>query len=519
VRAHLRSRVAALALLWGVGPSSACDDPTVVVGKLPASAADSGSRSAPESEDRADTGASAVDAGAVAQPASAAPAAPSGGAPGAQLDDARYHVSIEAGSRDALCAGRGVPLTGTRANGTGADCAWRAERQLFAYGICACEELRLTGPAFELDSFDSSAGVYRPGETGSAAGVNGVLTQLADDTRLLGSLMLSGREALAVRAQRLLVAGDMKTNAALRVSSGNLRVGRDLRSSGEIVASPGSLQVGRDMYLPSAASGVDAASVSGRVIETGDVRVAAPCACGADTKLDIAALIAQAANANDNALAGFAPDALALPMYVTDLKPLPCGRLYVTRVELPGLSTHVMLVPGRSALFVQGDLHIGSVATLAITPAATGELDVFVGGDLIVEANSTLSLGDSAWPAAVRMYVAGEIRAQGAIVLAGQLYAPEASVAFPAPDGELWGSIFARKVQIASKRMHYDRAILRAGPTCSAAAPQRCDGCDQCPQDLACVAGRCGACTRDADCCEPASCTDGRCQLLTSTWP
>lgn len=82
---------------------------------------------------------------------------------------------------------------------------------------------------------------------------------------------------------------------------------------------------------------------------------------------------------------------------------------------------------------------------------------------------------------------------------------------------EPYGSILARNISASGKqRMHYDRAILHASAECNAPAPQRCDACQQCPGDLACVAGSCNACTRDADCCAPTTCSNGKCQTPVS---
>ena len=77
------------------------------------------------------------------------------------------------------------------------------------------------------------------------------------------------------------------------------------------------------------------------------------------------------------------------------------------------------------------------------------------------------------------------------------------------------GSIFARNIRsLGTTKFHYDRAIVNADAECSAAAPQRCDGCYQCPGELACISGHCDACTTDSDCCSPSVCSDGKCQPL-----
>ena len=136
-------------------------------------------------------------------------------------------------------------------------------------------------------------------------------------------------------------------------------------------------------------------------------------------------------------------------------------------------------------------------------------------GDLHLQ--STLGLGSDTAPAAVRMYVAGEIRGPGPFGLSGNLYAPQAAVEFqPLPNGlQLYGSIMARSIrQFGSTQLHYDRAVQALDADCAAPAPQRCDHCYQCPEGLGCVAGSCGACALDADCCLPSVRTNGKCEPL-----
>jgi hypothetical protein len=117
--------------------------------------------------------------------------------------------------------------------------------------------------------------------------------------------------------------------------------------------------------------------------------------------------------------------------------------------------------------------------------------------------------------------VAGQIQLEGALAVAGQLYAPQAGLTSPVvtADTGAYGAIFARTLDMGVNRMHYDRAIMHAGRACDAPAPQRCDGCDQCPDELACKAGSSGDRVSDADCFAPAVCTNGKCQLPVSNWP
>jgi hypothetical protein len=274
-------------------------------------------------------------------------------------------------------------------------------------------------------------------------------------------------------------------------------------------------------------------SVAGTTYTSTDFSVPPPCPCDDAALLDIPALVDQARTMNDNDAAGWSPDALIVGLLglSTDL---PCGRLFANAITVPSASSATLTAHGRTALFVAGDVKVEAVATLLIAPADpagqppnTGELDLFIRGNLVLATTSTIVLGDKARPAALRVYVGGDVimAFPSSIPLGAQLYAPHATVDIPVPastgiSSDAYGSIFARNIRSSGKqRMHYDRAILHAGAECKAAAPQRCDGCQQCPGDLACVAGSCSACTRDADCCAPSVCTNGTCQSLVSNFP
>jgi hypothetical protein len=117
------------------------------------------------------------------------------------------------------------------------------------------------------------------------------------------------------------------------------------------------------------------------------------------------------------------------------------------------------------------------------------------------------------YPARVRVYVAGAgpVMFSGAVSVGANLYAPQASVMLQGSP-RLFGSVFAQRF-IAEGRttIHYDSASIAADDGCRSTAP--CASCSECAATRACVAGSCGACQRDADCCEPLVCDQGRCLL------
>lgn len=430
-------------------------------------------------------------------------------------------VHIETGSHDAFCQGQGPALH--ERSDDASRCGARLMRKLFSYALCACDELRIEGDSFVLDSFDSRAGVYRAGETGAAVGSNGPLSALATDTQLLGSVLLASDEPL-VLSKRVIVAGDLKTNGTLDTSGSELAVGRDLWVGGDIRTSGGSITVARDVYQTARRIGVGDVQLGGRTFASTDFRVEPPCACGDGDRIDVAALVAQARAMNDNEAVGWSPDPLALiGAGTSEAHSLPCGRLFLSETVVLNLSTFGAFATGRSALFIDGDFTVASLATVHLG-VLSGELDVFIRGNLSVESNSTLLFGDTARPAATRVFIGGEVTARGMIVLGAQLYAPNATIDVTpvARDlgAEAYGAVFARDIRgLGAGRVHYDRAILDAEPACSAPAPQRCDGCHECPGDLACVHGECAACATDADCCAPNVCANGSCLPLVTSWP
>ena len=190
-----------------------------------------------------------------------------------------YRVSFETGSRDDVCKGTGPILVGKREGVAAPGCAWRPERRVFGYGLCACEELRFDADSFVLDSFDSTQAAYKSNQTGGSIGVNGAITRLAPDTRVLGSLLSAGPGELALSGQNLLVTGDFKQHGALRLNAGAVRVGRDLWLSADAFPGTGKLQVDRDAYQTYGRSGLGSSNVAGRVF-SGDVSVPEPCDCG-----------------------------------------------------------------------------------------------------------------------------------------------------------------------------------------------------------------------------------------------
>jgi hypothetical protein len=507
-----------LLLIW-----AGCQNVTVVVGDFEPSAAGRGAAGESNDVDASTANAAgrgpmdsmnssgAGNAPALTDPTDARPPVPN-------TPDPPDIVTIDSTPRESFCIGTGIPLRTRRPSSSPADCGADLARKLFSYALCSCGDLGLPNASVLVDSFDSNRESYQPGQSAAPVGVNGSITQLAADTRLSGSVFVAGLTPIQILDSRFSVGGDFKTNAALDVSTAGPRIARDLWIGGDIRGPKGSIAVGRDAHQAIGRTGADVLAVMGRSFVSNAVNVRPPCACEDNELLDIPGLVTQAEKENDNAAAAWMPNALHIPQWVTDYTALPCGRLFVDELTIEAPSTYTILFSSRTALFVRGDLTVRAPSTLVIAQLGlTGELDIFVAGNVTLE--STLSLGGNTKPSAVRLYVGGQItvRDRAPFGLNANLYAPHATIDFPASldSTQAYGSIFARSIkQVGYQQLHYDRAVQQVGPDCAAKLPQRCDACYQCANNLACVAGSCVPCASDADCCGASVCTNGRCDAL-----
>ncbi len=184
---------------------------------------------------------------------------------------------------------------------------------------------------------------------------------------------------------------------------------------------------------------------------------------------------------------------------------VPCGRFHLE--GLAGTGAFTIRVHGRSALFVEGSVNVGSLAVV-LDPGA--ELDLFVEGS--VTAISTLMLGTTDAPRKVRLYLGGTtLNLQGASLAAGNLYAPRANLTTGGSGLVLHGSLFVGSVNPnGDLEIHYDRGVLDSAAEC--APHPSCTSCLHCGGP-ACTGGACGSCTTDADCCSPYVCRQGGCTL------
>lgn len=475
-----------------------CDDAIVIVGRYDAGQMVSGAAGEMDSPipDWVDTGSTLA--------GDAAVGATDSGASTPNAPKVTEHVAITPGTLAEYCSGHGPSvLVGPDTNA----CTATLGRRLFTHGLCSCTDLQLRGESFVIDAFDSTRGATLDAQTGAAIGVNGSVLALARTTRVFGSMTVAGSDFAPLDGKEFLVGGDAKIASAIKASAGDCQFARDLWLGGPLSASV-PVRVARDVYHNTSAP------LPSQLRAAGDVQArsfvtAPPCACGAGQTLDIAQLVELSQMQNDNQLTGLSRDAFAGVIAGVPLE-LACGRYALSSVSI--LGNLLVRVTGRTALFVAGDFAISG--NLNIELAQGAELDVFVAGNLSFLVGLA-SFGVAERPSALRFYVAGAqtISTLGLTTFAAELYAPNATIELAGVD--TYGSFFGKNIVVADgQHVHFDRAIVSAGEDCAGPLPERCDACDQCPRGLACSAGECADCQRDADCCEPLACTQGRCQPL-----
>jgi hypothetical protein len=442
---------------------------------------------------------------------------------GAKIDtvaiDARETAGGGGGGRGGSSSGSGgegdVPIvagslgTGVACDDTHPQLSWSApngERTVctasfapvrMSQALCSCGYLGTFG-AVRTEAFDSSTQKLVPGT--AAVGANGAFE---NSTAIIGG-------SLTVAAPTVYLTSLLDVTRELRLG-GELQISGPLTVAGDAwLAQAGKaltiVLIAGDLHVPPGKP-LDAAISDGVVgqLLTEEFSVAPPCRCDESSVLDWSTIIQSASAQNDNSKIGLTPQALLAPARATSIT-LPCGRYYLDGIT--GSSDIHLHVEGRVALFVAGDVL--STGQLRVTFGAGAELDWFVGGRLDFE--RAAQVGDVERPAALRVYVAGEGRLSVPNeYVFGNLYAPRSEVALLG-DADFHGSLFGRSVTSPkSIIVHYDTAVQRVDEDCAVDGPTSCNDCSQCSGGLACLAGSCGACTLDSECCWPLVCSGGRC--------
>lgn len=411
------------------------------------------------------------------------------------------------GAAGAMCPGF-LPTVSTTGSDTRQElCAGWMARRAFSHSVCSCGDLNVLA-VLASDARDSLYEDTSADRAGASIGVNGNYSG-GEYVRIGGFLSVLGTAALASRGG-IDVAGDLRL-AAATTAAGPIFVGRDawlLQATSTLSLAT----VGRALHLGPNGSleGLGAVVVGGPTVHE-PFALTPPCACADNELLDVAGIVREGLSRNDNGRIGLDLDALSNVTSPKELT-LSCGRFALRAVSgEPAITLHIS---GRVLLFVDGDVTAGRGFSLKMEPGA--ELDWFIRGNLSVSGEALL--GDDARAGATRLYVLGpgDIALPGTARFAANLYAPRARVSVGAL-GDIYGSVFGASItSLGPLLAHYDRAVLRADERCAAPPPVRCSSCDQCGAGSACVAGVCGACTADRDCCFPLVCEMGACQALNA---
>ena len=413
--------------------------------------------------------------------------------------ESRCEPSVASGGAPDCAAAPPILFPGTAEDG---ECSGEVAETTFRWALCSCEDVELFNP-LETDAFDSRTGPYRPGGAGGGVGSNGGFSSSSTGD-VGGTLWAASPRAGVLLSNRFAVAHELQCGGVLDVGN-PLTVGGDAFVAGDLVTSDAVVIAGR-LHQPPGARVVGDVTYDALVTEP--VVVGDPCDCDARDRIPVGSIVAAAARANDNAAIGLDPAALSSVSAPRRLD-LPCGRYFLRGVDTS--QPLVIHASGRSALFVEGDLR--STSDLYVTVAPGAELDLLVSGT--VEVSGTLAIGSPIRPASSRVYIGGlgdALTLTNDTEVGGFVYVAAGAVVGSNPI-EVYGGVFAGRFRNAgSTRIHFDRAVLRAGDDCP--PPDRpCDSCADCGNQ-ACLEGACGGCTASADCCAPLVCFEGECVLL-----
>jgi hypothetical protein len=413
-------------------------------------------------------------------------------------------TAVAVGPGPATCAGGGVPIS-VAANQGG--CLGLLAQTTFRWGLCSCKNVSVSDKLL-VDAYDSRLGLYHPGGLGGGVGANGGYETSAA-AEIWGALWCAADTGVDTKApntikQELHVGGPLH-------SSDSFDVGQDAYVDGDVSTSA-SITIAKTLFVPATAA--VSANVSYGALTREAVTVPPPCDCQPQQLVPIADIVAAHRSPNnDDATINLDPTVFATRGAARRLD-LPCGNYYLTAISQSDPLT--IVAHGRTALYIDGDVHGSDALTFTLDPDA--ELDVFIAGT--IDASAGLTIGSPSYPALSRTYVGSPngLRLSAAARIGGNLYAAYGPVTWSA-SADLYGALYAGDFAAsAATVIHYDRAVLGTGISCSAppastpdAGAPGCGSCRDCGNQ-ACINGMCGQCQTSADCCAPLVCLpDGTC--------
>lgn len=375
--------------------------------------------------------------------------------------DGSCEQAVSVGDAPAKCAGGGPQIDVRTKTGGDKRCVGNVAERVFRWAACSCEEL-IVSDLMSTDAYDSTLGRYRGGGLGGSVGTNARI-EVNNDADVRGSVWASGQgrtkfDSKTEIHQQLQAAGTVEFADDSNVRGDGYVVGDvtadDVRFHQALNVRPGSSLDGQISY--------------GSLNRSSQVSVGQACdQCAAADRIPVQEIVEERqGNANDNDRINLNADALTNLTDPTVLE-LPCGEYYLSEISANEKVT--IRADGRTALYIDGDVQVGN--NLTIKPSSSGELDVFVNGDVVL--NSASTIGDPAYPASTRFYVGGEggWQMRDSVRVGAYIYAvPGGLVADD--DLTVYGGVYAQQVDAGNDiDIHYDRAILDAGRNCTPRDP------------------------------------------------
>ncbi|MEE2902444.1 MAG: hypothetical protein VYC39_08945 [Myxococcota bacterium] len=395
------------------------------------------------------------------------------------------------------CEGSGPPIF---VGDTTELCSNQLAVTTFRYALCLCDGHTASAPV-SIDAFDSTEGLFSDPELGGSIGVNGRIQANAGYSAT-GSLWVSSEGGITSSLPMNIMA-DLNNQGPMSGQS-DLTVGNNAKIGGPVELRD--LVVGSTLTVPQSENVNVTGNFSYQSFQREPVQVEPPCDCEPDELVDIAGYVQYHANNNDNDMAGIAKDALDGFTETTTIS-IDCGRIYFSRILGTG-PLHIN-VSGRTAIFVSGEVNLPDGFSISLGPDA--ELDLFIEGHLV--SSKRVVVGNPAAPSSTRLYLGGQgsFLLSSNSVISANVYAPEAELV-TSGTLEVFGSLFLRRLNTSSPvNIHYDKGVLKKAESCpDDVSTNECETCRDC-LNQACIAGQCGECRNNDDCCSPLFCQQGVC--------
>jgi hypothetical protein len=274
-----------------------------------------------------------------------------------------------------------------------------------------------------------------------------------------GSVWVAGQSGITFNAAGTFDVGGSLHDQGVLIGAVRVQIASDAEIGGNV--SVDTLEVTGSLRTPAGTSVQASGGESVGARETGVVAVAPPCGCGADARLPIADAIAARRLRNDNANGGL--DAFELDGFEgARLVELSCGNYHWAR--LAGSGALDLTVRGNVSIFVDGEVGLDDAFRLHLDDDAT--LDLYVEGDFRV--NGQLELGGAGEAGRVRVFIAGNgtILLGAEAVVAGPLFATDASLVAQR-SLEIFGGLYVRRAAPEGALVvHHDPTIRALFEAC-----------------------------------------------------